>query len=206
MFIDLDGTLADSILVMRTVYETFLAQLGIAPAQSEFDRLNGPPLAEVVRLLRNRHSLSEGQGELQSRYERILDQTYDNVRPSPGAIDLLQKAKTNACTVGVVTSNSAARAHRWLEHVNLSRFIDFVVSGDEVKSGKPHPEAYLRACERARCPSAAAIAIEDSPQGARAAIDAGLKTFVVSADSNSTTWPQEVFAVSSLHALADLLW
>jgi HAD superfamily hydrolase (TIGR01509 family) len=206
MFIDLDGTLADSILVMRAAYESLLASLDIVPTQSEFDQLNGPPLSEVVRLLKIRHSLGQDASELQRRYDRILDQNYDHIRPCPGAIDLLQKAKINACTVGVVTSNSAARTHRWLERVNLSRFIDFVVSGDEVMHGKPHPEAYLRACERGCCSPAAAIAIEDSPQGARAAIDAGIKTFVIAAESHSKTWPQEALAVGSLHALADLLW
>jgi beta-phosphoglucomutase len=206
MFVDLDGTLADSILVMRTAYERFLELYNVSPTRGEFDQLNGPPLSEVVRLLRRTHSLNVEESELQSTYTRILDELYDVIRPSLGAVDLLQKATINRCIVGVVTSNSAQRTHRWLKRTCLSHYIDFVVSGDDIKCGKPHPEAYLEACQRARRPSVEAIAIEDSPLGARSAIDAGLRTFVVTSSSSSTIWPHGVLPVASLSELATLLW
>jgi len=206
IFIDLDGTLADSMFMMRAAYDTFLDRYHVVSTDAEFDRLNGPPLSEVVQQLKVAHSISEGEEELLTTYANILDQTYADVSPCLGASDLLKKAKDNSCIVAVVTSNSALRAHRWLQTTCLSPFVDFVVSGDEVQFGKPNPEPYLQACKRASCPSAEAIAIEDSLQGARSAVEAGLKTFVVTRELDPEIWPREVVAVDSLAELADRLW
>jgi beta-phosphoglucomutase-like phosphatase (HAD superfamily) len=53
------------------------------------------------------------------------------------------------------------------------------VSGDDVRHGKPDPEGYVLASQRAGCPPSRILAIEDSQQGARAALAAGLKTFLL---------------------------
>jgi HAD superfamily hydrolase (TIGR01509 family) len=204
MFLDLDGTLADSIRVMRSAYESFLNRYGVSPTRTEFDQLNGPPLHEVVRLLKVAHSLCQDECELQSEYIKILDELYGAVQPCPGAIDLLRKAKRNDCVVGVVTSNSATRTQRWLSQVHLSPYVDFVVSGEEVERGKPSPEPYLLACKRAHYPSEEAIAIEDSFLGVCSARGAGLTTFVVTGDTSS--WPQGTLTVASLTELSKLLW
>jgi HAD superfamily hydrolase (TIGR01509 family) len=206
IFIDLDGTLADSMLVMRAAYDTFLDRYDIVSTNAEFDCLNGPPLAEVVQRLKIAHSIIEGEDELLATYANILDHSYAHVSPCLGAGDLLRRAKDNSCIVAIVTSNSGLRTHRWLQTTRLSPFVDFVVSGDEVQFGKPNPEPYLRACKRASCPSAETIAVEDSPQGARSAVEAGLKTFVVTRELAPETWPREVVAVDSLAELAEGLW
>ena len=56
----------------------------------------------------------------------------------------------------------------------------FLVTGDEVIQGKPAPAPYLLALERCGCRAERAVAIEDSIQGARSAVAAGLATIMVS--------------------------
>jgi HAD superfamily hydrolase (TIGR01509 family) len=206
IFIDLDGTLADSLWVMRAAYQAFLERHRVTSTIAEFDSLNGPPLSEVVRSLKAAHSLTGDESELLATYMDLIDQSYVSVSPCPGADDLLWKAKDNGCVVGVVTSNSSERANRWLKRACLSHLIDFVVAGEEVRYGKPNPEPYLRASERVSCSAAETIAVEDSLQGALSAVGAGLRTFIVTNELNFDTWPKGIIAVGSLRQLADQLW
>jgi beta-phosphoglucomutase len=206
ILLDLDGTLADSLPTMRSAYGEFLRQFGIEPTEAEFDSLNGPTLEEIVRKLRVSHGLSAEAPQLEAIYLQILARTYAQVLPNPGAEYLLEKAKSNACTVGVVTSNSSRRAEDWLTAAGLSHRVDFVVSGEDVAHGKPHPEPYLIASKRSQRALEKIVAVEDSPQGALSAVSAGLRTFVLTPEFGRHSWPDGVTAVGSLAALADALW
>jgi HAD superfamily hydrolase (TIGR01509 family) len=203
LLLDLDGTLADSLAVMRLVYGRFLDSLGRAATDAEFARLNGPPLADVVRLLKQAHRLPQPVEELLTRYRDLIDRAYLEVRPAAGARALLEHARKLGYTVAVVTSNSAGRARDWLERVELGRLVDVLVAEEDVTRGKPAPDPYLLATARTGCTAAASIAVEDSPQGARAARDAGLRTFVLAPDPVSgPTWPAGAEPIPSLSDLA----
>ena len=177
IFFDLDGTLADSLAVMRHAYSRFLGSFHVQGTDDEFASLNGPPLAEIVRRLAAAHGIAGDPEELETRYGEIIDEAYEFVAPAPGAAQCLEKAKELGCVVGIVTSNSNLRTRRWLDSAGFSRWVDVVVSGDDVRHGKPDPEGYVLATRRAGCPPSRILAIEDSRQGARAALAAGLKTF-----------------------------
>jgi beta-phosphoglucomutase-like phosphatase (HAD superfamily) len=160
ILIDLDGTLADSLSVMRVAYQQFLEGFQVQGTDDEFASLNGPPLHEVVRRLKANHSLAGDTAALTAKYFHIIDQLYDGVVPSLGARELLTKANEHGCRVCIVTSNSTKRTRAWLALVGLEQCVDFIVSGDEVTFGKPHPEPYLLATQRVDCPITGIVAVE----------------------------------------------
>src|SRR5271166_2066937 len=55
LFLDLDGTLADSLGVLRRVYFCFLREFNQEGSDAEFDRLNGPKLSEIVGALQKKY-------------------------------------------------------------------------------------------------------------------------------------------------------
>ncbi|WP_307021257.1 HAD family hydrolase [Streptomyces canus] len=61
-----------------------------------------------------------------------------------------------------------------LAHGGLSRWLPITVSGDDVATPKPHPACYLAACAALGIEPGSALAVEDSPVGARAAHAAGM--------------------------------
>lgn len=195
---DLDGTLADSLDVMRISYQIFLKEFDCQPTNEEFDLINGPPLCEVVRLLKLEHALKDDEEVLLSKYYNIIDHFYAKVQPSLGAKNLIKKAKKYHFTIGVVTSNTKTRTQTWLNTVDLSSMVDFVVSGEDVTHGKPHPEPYIIASKKIKCGSPEILVIEDSFQGAISATEAGLKTFVLNVKDNNHYWPESVELISSL--------
>lgn len=206
VLLDLDGTLADSLSVMRLVYGQFLERFGASATDAEFDALNGPPLREVVLRLKAAHALPEALDSLFDIYYGLLDAAYAQVSPNPGAQIFLERAEARNCIVGVVTSNAAERTRAWLARVGISQLVDFVVGGEDVLRGKPDPEPYRLAAERTGCFFSEIVAVEDTYQGARSARDAGLRTFVLSPSSLLSQLPHGVERIDSLLNLSEQLW
>jgi HAD superfamily hydrolase (TIGR01509 family) len=200
LLLDLDGTLADSLGVMRAVYERYVTHFGGAPSEMEFNRLNGPPLKEIVRILKETYTLTPSHDELYALYNQFIDEAYDGVQPNEGGRSLLDLAKTNLCIVGIVTSNSRARTERWLRISELEKFVDFMVTGEDVKKGKPDPEPYLIGVQKAGVPSDLVAGVEDSAQGLQSVIASGIHAYGFNIEA------QGAVRVSSLSALSALLW
>ena len=59
------------------------------------------------------------------------------------------------------------------------RFFQTHVCGDDVTHGKPAPDIYLEAARRIGIAPEACLALEDSPNGSRAAVAAGMVTIAV---------------------------
>lgn len=103
-----------------------------------------------------------------------------------------------AAELGLRLAVASSSGRRWVEpHLDrlglLDRF-EVVCSRDDVAAVKPDPELYLLACARLGVEPGAAVAIEDSANGVRAANAAGLFTVAV---PNPVTADQD-------HAHADL--
>lgn len=203
LFIDLDGTLADSLPVMRTVYGRFLAHLDKPGSDAEFARLNGPPLAEIVADLARTHAIDRPVAALREIYWRLIEDAYREVLPRPGAADLLRTACAHGIPVGVVTSSASRLTRTWLRAVGLNDLVDVVVGGDEVERGKPDPEPYRRALERTGCAASASLAVEDSLTGARSAIAAGIPTVLLA--ESAVDAPPTVVLADGLDSVANIL-
>jgi phosphoglycolate phosphatase-like HAD superfamily hydrolase len=70
LFLDLDGTLADSLGVLRRSYFRFLREFNQEGSDAEFDRLNGPKLSEIIGTLQREYHLPRSQvaREMSVRY------------------------------------------------------------------------------------------------------------------------------------------
>ena len=175
LFVDLDGTLADSLGVLRRVYFRFLEKFGLEGSDSEFNQLNGPTVTEIASILQTRYVLPGGASDLGFIYNQLIDEAYEGVMPLPGAIDLLENAMKRGWKLVLVTSNLRVRAENWADRNGFSSLIDAVVSAEEVRRGKPYPDLYELALTRSGCVVADSIAVEDSPQGAQAALAAAVE-------------------------------
>jgi HAD superfamily hydrolase (TIGR01509 family) len=164
---------------MRLAYQRFLADFGVLGTDEEFAALNGPPLFEIIDRLKAAHGLAEAPARLAERYEAAISDAYLDVAPAAGARELLSALQRRGCKIGIVTSNDGPLTNTWLATVGLDGLVDFVVSSDMIKRGKPDPEPYLLAAQRAACAPDSIIAVEDSVTGARAARAAGIATFLL---------------------------
>lgn len=181
LFLDFDGTLCDSLTALRGVHRDFLASFGRVATADEFDTLNGPPLAAVVETLRQRHDLPGDAADLLALYRRLALAAHGEAPVAPGGAELLRHAGQAGWKVWIVTSAPAASVRAWLRLRGLEADVAGVVGGDDVARGKPDPAPYRLALARAGCAAAQSVAVEDSLQGAQAALAADLPTWLVAA-------------------------
>ena len=179
LFLDLDGTLADSLSVMYEVYDRYLDHFGFRGNPDEFSELNGIPLSKGLAFLKKKYQLIPESSTLQSYYEGLIQEAYTKVSPNNGAQKLVEAATKANIKVAVVTSASTINAQTWLEQTHLDQYISVIVGNDSVIKGKPHPDPYLKAMELTGCHVSKALAVEDSQIGAQAAIAAKLETYIL---------------------------
>src|SRR5580704_17524657 len=89
LFLDLDGTLADSLGVLRCVYFRFLREFNREGSDAEFDRLNGPKLSEIIGALQTKYHLTGEPSILHAFYNRLIDAAYEEVLPQQGSRKLI---------------------------------------------------------------------------------------------------------------------
>ena len=94
-----------------------------------------------------------------------------------GVKRLVGEAHDQGLQVAVVTTSATANARAVLDN-HFKGEIDLLVCADEVAHRKPAPDIYLRALALLRKPASACVALEDSANGLRAALAAGLVTIV----------------------------
>ncbi|NBD29260.1 MAG: HAD-IA family hydrolase [Alphaproteobacteria bacterium] len=91
----------------------------------------------------------------------------------PGVAETIQAARAAGDTVALVTTTSLANVDAVLKATGLSHSgFDLILTRGDVTDPKPAPEVYAVALARLGHP--AARAVEDNPDGLRAALGAGL--------------------------------
>jgi beta-phosphoglucomutase-like phosphatase (HAD superfamily) len=119
----------------------------------------------------------------------------------PGVEALLREAGALGLGRAVASSSSCGWVNGWLERHGIRGLLDVVVGRDDVRNVKPDPELFLLAASRLGTPPGACVVFEDSPNGMRAALAAGMRCVAV---PNALTRPLERPGVDLvLDSLAD---
>jgi HAD superfamily hydrolase (TIGR01509 family) len=210
LLLDLDGTLADSIKVLRTVYDAFLAAHAREGSAAEFDELNGPAVAEIVEVLRRRHRLEPSVDLLAREYLDLIDGRYPHEAAlAPGARELVAAARLHGVELALVTSSPRRLVEQFLAAKGLVATFAALVTAESVSRRKPDPAPYLYALAELGLDPTDAVAVEDAPNGVRAAASAGLPVYLVAPEGRPM--PAEIGAlvdgtVRRLDDLIPLLW
>lgn len=111
-----------------------------------------------------------------------------------GLFELFDYLKSHNIKIAVATATPRERTMMYLEKINALHYINAVVCGDMVTTGKPAPDIYLAAAaELAHSPSECA-AFEDSPNGIKSAFSAGCQTVMI---PDMTPPDEEIFPLLS---------
>lgn len=174
LLIDLDGTLVDTIESLYHVYLEFLQARNITGTRAEFDTLNGPPLRVITAHLKQTYNFPESVETILEDYQRRIEAALVDAPLMPGADVFIPKAFGEGYRLVLVTSSPRHMAELLLTKHGLRSYFSIIVSGDDVKNGKPHPEPYLQALQMIHLPLENCLAIEDGEKGIASAKAAGL--------------------------------
>lgn len=112
------------------------------------------------------------------RYKSELMQNMPEVEILPGMQEVVSKTIEAGIKAIVVTGSSQpSLIQRLLKDFNIQE--NDVISGFDVKIGKPHPEPYFMGLKKANCTPQEALVIENAPMGVDSSVAAGIMTIGV---------------------------
>jgi beta-phosphoglucomutase len=167
---DMDGVLVDTTRCHRLAYERLWMRCGIAgPA---YEEIAGRSTADVVRewtaALRPSPQQIDDWVAFKQREARALlagaDVLFDDTLPA------LRALRDRGIAMAVATGAARTTATLLLQRTGLMDFFRAVVTAEDVTAGKPDPQIFRRAIERAGGTPQTSVVVEDSLAG----IDAGI--------------------------------
>jgi HAD superfamily hydrolase (TIGR01509 family) len=174
--LDFDGLIVETESTCFASWQAVFAEHGHTYALEDFLRIVGAhtSLHDPRRLLEERCGRALDWPVLDARRLERERRLAGQQPLRPGVAALLDHARARGLALAVASSSS----HGWVDgHLArtgiLARFDTVVCRGDAPRT-KPEPDLYLEALRRLGVPAAAAVAFEDSHNGALAAKRAGL--------------------------------
>jgi HAD superfamily hydrolase (TIGR01509 family) len=161
---DLDGTLVDSVYQHVLAWREAMAAVGIQLAVWRIHRrigMSGGLMANAI-LRETGHAVTTDEANRLVRlhveaYARLTDQ----VRPLPGARELLAYLAKSKVPFAIATSSRIESARRPLAMLDVPDHVP-IITRDQVEFAKPDPDLFLMAAEKLGVPIANSVVVGDS--------------------------------------------
>ncbi|UZF58848.1 HAD family phosphatase [Gordonia polyisoprenivorans] len=196
---DMDGTLLDS----ERLWDIAVAELSLRHGYPMTPELRestlGNSMDDALDKVYDAAGLSAAERD-HARDERwLLDRVAelfaDDLPWRPGARETLELVAAAGIPMALVTNTVRELTELALDTLDR-RFFAITVCGDEVATGKPAPDPYLRAAELLGVDARRCRAVEDSPTGTSSATAAGCTTLVVPSTAPVPPGPLREFRTS----------
>ena len=205
LLFDFDGLLMDTETPEVEIWQQIYQQHGVEfPLQTWIKKVVGSTddnfnpavhLAELTGLpldpVEVRNEARRKRLDIQSRLEAL-----------PGARQMLADARCLGLRQVIVSSSPHWWVDGYLEQLKIRNYFEHVICREDAAQPKPAPDLYLAALERLHLPAKACLAFEDSPNGVRAAREAGIR--VVGVPNPITRQADPLKAHLVLSSLADI--
>ncbi|HTV56868.1 MAG TPA: HAD family hydrolase [Terriglobia bacterium] len=155
---DLDGTLVDSVYQHVLAWREALEHTGIELAVWRIHRrigMSGGLLTNALLRETRRPVTAADAQRLQKLHAQAYARLHKQVRPLPGARDLLKRLSRLGVPYAIATSGRIESASSALKMLRLPPGVP-VVTRDQVQRAKPDPDLFIAAAERI------GVAVQDS--------------------------------------------
>jgi len=124
---------------------------------------------------------------LRSRQNRISNALVAQQPILPGVVDYLHGAKAHNLKLAIASSSPHSWVDTHMQRLGIFDYFDKIICRDDVEVGrtKPNPDLFLLALDQLQVQKEAAVVFEDSPNGVKAANQAGI--FVVAVPNPVTS-------------------
>lgn len=177
---DFDGLMIESERIALRVWKEVVAALG-SHMEDEVNRLLiGKSPDTGVAIVRDHLQLTIPKEELRDMYwEQRTTEMCLEAEPVNDLEALIQYLSEADIRLGVASNSPTFYVERVLEAIQLRGYFECVVGSDQAKQAKPAPDIYLETAKRLRIDPGKILALEDSPTGIEAAVQAGMTCYAI---------------------------
>lgn len=209
----MDGTIVDTEPYWIAAERGLVEAHGGTWSHEQATQLVGQALTYSAGILQQAGVRLETRQIIDTLTAEVIESVQRSVPWRPGARELLDDLHQAGVRCALVTMSEGPLAREIVASLPKPYF-EFLVTGDSVTHGKPHPEAYLKAVELLQeadpeLTLGHCVALEDSAPGVAAAVASGVATVAIPhivplpEDPRHTVWDSLAGRnVSELEAIA----
>ncbi|ABQ47525.1 HAD-superfamily hydrolase, subfamily IA, variant 3 [Thermotoga petrophila RKU-1] len=173
---DMDGVLMDTEPLYFEAYRRVAESYGKPYTEDLHRRIMGVPEREGLPILMEALEIKDSLENFKKRVHEEKKRVFSELlKENPGVREALEFVKSKRIKLALATSTPQREALERLRRLDLERYFDVMVFGDQVKNGKPDPEIYLLVLERLNVVPEKVVVFEDSKSGVEAAKSAGIE-------------------------------
>ena len=140
----------------------------------------GMRVSEILKKLIKIYKLKIDYKKLYNEREKIfLDLVYKKLKMMPGLLKSLKLIKENGYQIAIASSGTKKYINTVLDKFKIAGYFNVIVSGDDVRLGKPNPETYIVAARKLGLKPEETLVLEDATKGIKAAKAAKCKCIAV---------------------------
>ena len=135
--------------------------------------------AHMCRVIEKHYGVADGSVIMEECMKRVRQKLKVHVPKKSGAERIVKAFCDKGIRLAVASSSYPEQIESNLKLAGMREYFDAVVSGKEVKHGKPAPDIFLLATERIHCTPETCYVFEDSENGIRAGKAAGCTAIMI---------------------------
>ncbi len=176
---DLDGVLWDSVNAHRIAFVKTFSEMGLSWSlpKNIFQHVSGMTTENALRHLlkiRRIHWTPEQIHQFShSKHVLALRFLQSHARIHPQLAPTLKRLSQNH-RLALVSAGHSESIALFLKRSGTRRYFDVVLSSQDVRFSKPHPEIYRTALRKLKVRAPDALAVEDAVSGVQSAVGAGI--------------------------------
>lgn len=174
---DMDGVLINSQPLHFEADKDCLKEIGVKADSDFVESLAGTTTPNRFELFQKKYHYLEKNEVLIKRREELIVTLFENrpIEKIEGAVNLVKQCSQKGILTGVASSSSYKLIDIVLKKLSIENYFSVVLSGEELKRGKPFPDIFLKTAEKLSVLAKECIVIEDSAAGVTAAVNAHMK-------------------------------
>lgn len=177
---DMDGLLVDSEPIWEQAEISVLAAHGKTLDPKKREHLVGLRMDEFIPAFIRLFEVDAAGAAVEAEIvNTMLGFIATQVVTRPGAPELLAYIQQNDISCAIASSSPAVIIDAVVESQGWGEIFPVRVSAEVVAKGKPAPDVYLEAARQIGAIPGRTLALEDSPNGARSAVAAGMTCYAV---------------------------
>lgn len=203
---DVDGTMVNSEPLHVAAWQSALQAYGrkLTDLSEEFRaRMAGKkPAAIAEGMVSELHLSISSDALLQKKTILFQEEANANLIGMPGIVESVRRLSESGYELAIGTSLDRAYIDFVLTRLRLVGAFRVIVTGDQIKNGKPHPETYLTVVAKLHRQPTECVVLEDAASGIQSAKAAGAWCIAV---ENKNAAPQDTSEADVVvHSLNDV--
>lgn len=168
---DFDGTLVNTFMANYFAYKIVFKNHGINLTQEQYKECFGLRFDGLCDKL---NVPKEIRNDIKKEKKESYPKFFSWLELNESLMKFIAYSKAIGIKTCIASTASKENLYNVLNHFGIKEYFDVIITGEDVKFGKPHSEVYDKALELLKVNKDEAIVFEDSDTGCLAAYNAGI--------------------------------